>query len=70
MKKPPALSRAVTLLGSQAALAKNLGISAPRLQYWMKRRRVPAEFALAIERLTHGAVSRHDLRPDIYDEAA
>jgi DNA-binding transcriptional regulator YdaS (Cro superfamily) len=60
-----ALSRAVEAAGSQAALARALGISQPSVWHWVHRsKRVPAEFVLAVEAET--GVRRHDLRPDLY----
>ena len=54
-------------LGSQAAAAKIVGVSPQAVSEILRRgRRVPAEWCLAIERATGGAVTRHDLRPDLY----
>lgn len=60
-----ALTKAITLLGSQTALAKSLGGSAQTVNNWIKRGSVPAEHCPAIERATGGAVRCEDLRPDI-----
>lgn len=52
--------------GSQARLAKELGIPAPLLSQWKTgERRVPAERCPLIERATNGAVRCEDLRPDV-----
>lgn len=52
--------------GSQAKLAKELGIPAPLLSQWKTgERRVPAERCPLIERATNGAVRCEDLRPDV-----
>lgn len=74
-----ALNRAIEAVGSQKALAERvsqfsdepLGQSA--ISNWIQRqRRVPAERVIAVERAVDGAVSRHELRPDLYprDERA
>ena len=49
----------------QAELAAKVGVSPMALSNW-KRRGVPPERVLDIERATGGQVSRHELRPDIY----
>lgn len=61
------LARAVEILGSQSALAAAIGTRQQNIWWWLnKKRAVPAEFVLPIERATDGQVSRHDLRPDLY----
>jgi len=65
MKTP--LERAVLAVGSQAALAKAIGVKPQHIWNWLNRdRRVPAEQVLPIERATSGSVTRSDLRPDLY----
>ena len=65
MKTP--LERAVLAVGSQAALAKAIGVKPQHVWNWLNRdSRVPAERVLEIERATEGQVTRHDLRPDLY----
>lgn len=63
-----ALSRAVEHVGSQKALADKLGVTQSVVWYWLEKakRGCPAEYVLNIERITDGAVSRHDLRPDLW----
>ena len=60
-------SRAIAAAGSQQTLARALGITQQALSQW-KRRRIPAERVLDVERIT--GVPRHDLRPDIYPAEA
>lgn len=60
------ISRAIEILGSQAALASALGVRQPTISEWLRGgRRVPAERCPAIERLTGGKVRCEDLRPDV-----
>lgn len=60
-----AVEKACKTLGSQAELARQLGVSAPMVQQWKTGMRpVPAQYCPAIERETGGAVTRRDLRPD------
>lgn len=64
-----ALQKAVTILGSQSALAKAIGKRQGHVWHWLnKGGKVPAEAVLPIERATNGAVTRHELRPDLYPE--
>lgn len=63
-----ALERAIDAAGSQQALADLLGIKPPSIHEWRKRGKVPAERVLAVEEAT--GISRYDLRPDVYGDAA
>jgi DNA-binding transcriptional regulator YdaS (Cro superfamily) len=54
---------------SQAELARRLSVSPGLVWQWLNgRRQVAAEQVLPIERATNGAVSRHEIRPDIYPQ--
>ena len=54
-------------LRSQVAVARAVGVSPQAVSEILRRgRRVPAEWCLALEQATGGAVTRHDLRPDLY----
>lgn len=60
-----ALTRAITVIGSQAALGRLCGKSTGHVWWWLhKSKRVPAEFVLRIEAAT--GVPRHELRPDVF----
>lgn len=51
-------------LGSQAALARQLGVTPAAVSQWLKGSRpVPPRQCTAIERATAGQVTRRDLRP-------
>jgi DNA-binding transcriptional regulator YdaS (Cro superfamily) len=55
---------------TQAALAAELDVSQGTIAHWIAGRvRVPAERCRAIEAATDGAVTIHDLRPDIFGPA-
>lgn len=60
-----ALDRAIAHFGTATDLAKALGLSSMAITQW-KRRGVPAERCPEIEAATGGAVTRLDLRPDIF----
>jgi TorA maturation chaperone TorD len=62
-----ALERAVEIAGGQSALARKLGLKQANVWHWLNRaEHVPAEQAIAIEAATNGAVSRAELRPDLF----
>jgi DNA-binding transcriptional regulator YdaS (Cro superfamily) len=57
--------------GAKDALAKDLGISRTWMSLIISGREVCSpELAVEIERLTEGAVTRKDLRPDLFGEVA
>jgi len=64
-----ALTRAAETCGSWAALAKALGVSPMVVNNW-RSRGIPPNRCIPIEQATAGVVTRHDLRPDLYPEAA
>jgi DNA-binding transcriptional regulator YdaS (Cro superfamily) len=54
-------------LKSQVAVARAVGVTPQAVSDVLRRnKRVPAEWCLALERATQGAVTRHELRPDLY----
>lgn len=59
------LTRAALAAGGFPSLAGKLGVTRQALYQW---KRVPAQHVLKIEALTK--VPRHELRPDLYPEAA
>lgn len=65
-----ALERAISIVGGASALARELGAPWPStVTNWLSRGGVPAERCLAIERITAGAVTRYELRPDVFGSA-
>jgi DNA-binding transcriptional regulator YdaS (Cro superfamily) len=61
-----AMRRACDSVGGQANLARLLSVTAQAIHLWVKTGVCPAKRALAIEAATGGAVTRHELRPDLY----
>ncbi|WKL18699.1 helix-turn-helix domain-containing protein [Comamonas testosteroni] len=60
------MQRAAVLLGGQLSLAKALKVTPPAVNQWLSGKRpVPAERCPSIERLTGGAVTCEQLRPDV-----
>lgn len=55
----------VSVRGARMKLANDIGAHASDVSDWSSGARpVPVHYCLAIERATHGAVTRRDLRPD------
>ncbi|HRT10468.1 MAG TPA: helix-turn-helix domain-containing protein [Candidatus Paceibacterota bacterium] len=59
------LLRAYKIFGTQAALAKAIGVVPQVVNNWQRRGNIPAEYCPAIERATAGQVKCEDLRPDV-----
>ena len=56
---------AIDYFGSQAALAKALGVNSMAVTQW-KKRGLPIIRALQIERCTKGSIKAEELLPDIF----
>lgn len=64
------IAAAVASAGSQTELARRIGCSQVFVHQMVHGLRgVSARLCLPIERATNGAVTRYDLRPDIFGEA-
>ena len=67
MNELGALEKAVELAGGQTALARAVDVKQGHIWWWLNRSgKAPAEKCIDIERATAGAVTRHELRPDVY----
>jgi DNA-binding transcriptional regulator YdaS (Cro superfamily) len=66
--EPNAAERAAKAAGSQSALARVLGCTPQNVQRWCASGRVPAERVISVEQAT--GIPRHELRPDLYPDAA
>lgn len=71
------IEQAISVCGTQLELARRITeknplkpVSYQAIQGWRKFGRVPAERAVQIEQVTNGEVTRHDLRPDLFDNKA
>lgn len=58
--------RIIAALGSQNALARALGQNQQTVNKWFVNRQVPPEWCRPIEFATDRAVTRYDLRPDVF----
>lgn len=63
----PILRQASKHAGGPAKLAEAIGVSRQSLYLWDK---VPAERVPAIVEATQGRLSRHQLRPDLWEQPA
>lgn len=58
--------KAARIVGSQSAMAVQLGLKKQNIYQWtLPGRKVPAEYCPVIERLTDRQVRCEDLRPDM-----
>lgn len=64
------LDKAIEVAGSVEKLADKLGLYQGAVSNWRMRKQIPAERCHDIVRVTNGAVSLHELRPDIWPELA
>ena len=65
------LERAIELVGGQAALGRATGKSQQYIWNLVhKAKKIKAEFAIEVEKATNGQVTRAQLRPDIFEDAA
>lgn len=62
-----AIERVFEIVGSEAEVARRLKVSSEAVRKWKKT--LPPPRARQLEDLTGGAVTRYDLRPDIFGEA-
>lgn len=61
------IARAIRLKGRQADLAREIGCAQQTVSKLLyKEIPITAEVAVAIDRATKGAVSKHSMRPDLF----
>lgn len=71
MNQVSALNKAIEHCGSATKLAQKIGVTLMSVSHWRAgRNAISAERAKQIELATNGAVTRHELRPDIFDPPA
>jgi DNA-binding transcriptional regulator YdaS (Cro superfamily) len=61
-----ALNKAIEYCGGLAALARAIGTNAQIVYMWRRRGSVPPKYAIAIERLSGGSITRHELCPKVF----
>lgn len=63
------ISDALSLFKSQTEFAKTLGVKQPSVFCWLSGKTKPsAASAIKIERATNGAITRAEIRPDIFGD--
>lgn len=71
MEKEIPIARAISVLGTSAELARMLGVSRPAVSQWLNgKTRISPVLCLPIEQATGGAVTRYEMRPDIFGPSA
>jgi DNA-binding transcriptional regulator YdaS (Cro superfamily) len=65
MKTPKNFNKLLLELGSNKAIAINLGVSIQAVYLWSKLDRVPTKHLKRIEELTNGRIKPADLRPEL-----
>lgn len=64
------LAEAISVVGTQAELARQINCSQVFVHQMLRGlRSIPARFCLPIEQATNGAVTRYELRPDVFGPA-
>lgn len=65
-----ALQKAIKEAGTAKVLAERLGVRQSVVSMWVHRNgKVPAKRCIDVERAVGGAVTRYDLRPDVFGPA-
>jgi DNA-binding transcriptional regulator YdaS (Cro superfamily) len=64
-----AILRAIDIVGSPSALADICGQPRQAVDRWRRTGKVPAKYCIPIETATKGAVTRHELHPDVFGES-
>jgi DNA-binding transcriptional regulator YdaS (Cro superfamily) len=64
-----ALEKAIALIGGTMAAARAFGIKPPSISRWLSKGRAPSDRCLRLQQLTKGAVTVHELRPDVFGAA-
>ena len=63
-----AVARVIELAGSQMKLAALLKINQRAISWWLQRqKRIPANKVPLLEKALQYQISRHEMRPDIFD---
>ena len=64
------ISQQTDRVAARVAVADALGVSEMAVRHWCNGiRRIPGERCIDVEEATNGAVTRYELRPDIFGPA-
>lgn len=65
----PRIDRAIKACKTQQLLAEAMGVKQQTVSKLLNRERgISAEMALLIDKATNGAVPKHELRPDLFED--
>lgn len=67
-QKNSVLAKAIELVGSQELFAQRVDVTQQAVSKWLKKGKVPAEYAVLAEHATDGRISRQKFRPDLYPQ--
>ena len=70
MNSQSLIQKAIEIFGTEAKLAEAVGVKQPSINAAKRASRVSAELAARIHKATNGQVSREQLRPDLFGDAA
>lgn len=63
------VKRAIQMAGSQDKLAAMMGVDQKAISNWLRReKRFPPRRAVQVARLFPDQITKHEMRPDIFDE--
>lgn len=60
------IEAAITIIGSEAKLGAKAGYSQNAIWYAKRNGRISGDLAAAIDKATNGAISKGQLRPDLF----
>ncbi|MEO7387409.1 MAG: YdaS family helix-turn-helix protein [Gammaproteobacteria bacterium] len=63
------IEKACSEVGGQVRMAEFTGVTVQAVNQWVSSGRVPALRCIAVESACNAAVTRHELRPDIFGPA-
>lgn len=64
------IEKAVSVAGGLSELGDAIGVTRPMVYQWINRiRPVAAKHCIPIEQATQGAVTRYQLRPDVFGKS-
>lgn len=71
MERQKPLEKAIDLAGGQSALAGKINRAQGHIYYWLHKSKngCPPDVAIEIEIALSGAITRYELRPDIFGRA-
>lgn len=69
LRSMDAIRKAIEAAGGPTALAKRLHVRQSVVSNWLLRGSIPADRCIPVEEAIDGAVTRYELRPDVFGDA-